>query len=295
MEEYKISTLSEYISAIEVLKKHYPCGVWGNPISNHFLYRGLPNSTFKLLPSLFRKQEDEVDGKKIVNNKYRAWADEISILRAFILEVSGILSVPTNQLCQWAVYAQHYGVPTRFLDWTYNPLVALYFCCHDQIDEMDGTVWLFHGINYKKFLGAHEKQEENKLLGDIIKDLLEQKSDIEYPLLYTPYYVDARMSAQKSCFLVWGKNEAELEAQLSDEKYAMKYPDASAPERCYGVHQEEALLFKFVIPADRKQFLLRELDTVGINEKTLFPGLDGTGRYIEHKYRFNYNEALSII
>ena len=114
MEEYKISTLSEYISEIEVLKKHYPCGVWGNPISNHFLYLGLPNSTFKLLPSLFRKQEDEVDGKKIVNNKYRAWADEISILRAFILEASGILSVPTNQLCQWAVYAQHYGVPTRF-------------------------------------------------------------------------------------------------------------------------------------------------------------------------------------
>ena len=157
MDGHKISTLSEYLNAIEVLKKHYPCGVWGNPISNHFLYRGLPNSTFKLLPSLFRKQEDEVDGKKIVNDKYRAWADEISILRAFILEASGILSVPTNQLCQWAVYAQHYGVPTRFLDWTYNPLVALYFCCHDQIDEMGGTVWLFHGINYKKFLGAHEK------------------------------------------------------------------------------------------------------------------------------------------
>ena len=51
-------------------------------------------------------------------------------------------------------------------------------------------------------------EEITELLG--IKDLLEQKSDIEYPLLYTPYYVDARMSAQKSCFLVWGKNEAEL-------------------------------------------------------------------------------------
>ena len=44
--------------------------------------------------------------------------------------------------------------------------------------------------------------------------------------------------------------------------------------------------------ADRKQPLLRELDMVGINEKTLFPGLDGIGRYMERKFRFDYNEAV---
>lgn len=163
MEEYKISALSEYISAIEVLKRHYPCGVWGNPISNHFLYRGLPNSTYKLLPSIFRTQEDEIDGQKIVNDKYRAWADEKAILLSFIHEASGILTIPINQLNRWAEYAQHYGVPTRFLDWTSNPFVALYFCCRDQ-NRSDGAVWLFHAVNYKTVFtprtrhGGHQRE-----------------------------------------------------------------------------------------------------------------------------------------
>ena len=62
--------------------------------------------------------------------------------------------------------------------------------------------------------------------------------------------------------------------------------------RSYGQHEQEALLFSFLIYADRKQPLLRELDMVGINEKTLFPGLDGIGRYVERKFRFDYNEAV---
>ena len=49
------------------------------------------------------------------------------------------------------------------------------------------------------------------------------------------------------------------------------------------------------IHADRKQTLMRELDSVGINEKTLFPGLDGIGRYVEQRFRFNYNEAMQCL
>lgn len=40
---------------------------------------------------------------------------------------------------------------------------------------------------------------------------------------------------------------------------------------------------------------MRELDSVGINEKTLFPGLDGIGRYVEQRFRFNYNEAMQCL
>jgi len=39
-----------------------------------------------------------------------------------------------------------------------------------------------------------------------------------------------------------------------------------------------------------QQSILRQFDMMGINEKTLFPGLDGIGRYIEAKYRFDYDE-----
>lgn len=254
----------------------------------------MPVSSYELLPSVFRKQTDNVDGHNVTNDKYRSWAREVDLLRSFIHEASGILSFPTNELKRWAEYAQHYGVPTRFLDWTSNPLVALYFCCREQ-NQFDGTVYLLHGTNYKRFFVQHTKQPDNKTIGEMISELLELKSDIEFPILYTPYYVDARMSAQSSYFMVWGKNEATLEEQLQGEQYEMLYPDLPNSGRCYSTHQEEALWFKFSIPADRKQPLLHELDTVGINEKTLFPGLDGIGRYIERKYRFDYAETITSL
>lgn len=105
-------------------------------------------------------------------------------------------------------------------------------------------------------------------------------------------YVDARMSAQGSYFMVWGTKEASLEQMMSDERLWMDLPEKDTGMRMFGSEQHEAALFKFRIHADRKQPLLHELDMIGINEKTLFPGLDGIGRYIERKFRFDYNESL---
>ena len=51
--------------------------------------------------------------------------------------------------------------------------------------------------------------------------------------------------------------------------------------------QEEKFLFRFLIPKSNKQSIMRQLDHIGINAKTLFPGLGGIGKYIERKYRFD--------
>ena len=96
-----------------------------------------------------------------------------------------------------------------------------------------------------------------------------------------------------SYFLVWGKKENSLEELLHDENLFMDVPENDTGVRTYGDAQQKDVLFKFFIHADRKQHLLHELDLVGINERTLFPGLDGIGRYIERQFRFDYNEAVS--
>ena len=61
--------------------------------------------------------------------------------------------------------------------------------------------------------------------------------------------------------------------------------------RLFGADQSNQMIFDFHIFSDQKQSIIRELDLCGINEKSLFPGLDGTGRYIEMKYRFDLEEA----
>lgn len=101
------------------------------------------------------------------------------------------------------------------------------------------------------------------------------------------------MSAQRSYFLVWGSKKDSLEKLLQDENLFMDLPENDNGVRLYGEAQQKDILFKFIIPSDRKQIMLHELDIVGINEKTLFPGLDGIGRYVERQYRFDYKETIS--
>ncbi|MCR4963454.1 MAG: FRG domain-containing protein [Firmicutes bacterium] len=292
MKEKTISSLSQLIDAIEKLKSYYPSGIMlNNPVANTFLYRGLSDVSYKLIPSVFRKKEDNIDGRVVINNKYLAWANEKSLLLSFIHEASGLLSISTNDLPRWAEYAQHYGVPTRFLDWSSNPLVALYFACRDRT-EQDGAIWMLHGTNYKRFLAKNLQIPKEKTVKEILSDLFNDDKEIDYPVLYTPYYVDARMSAQKSYFLVWGAKKEPLEDMLLNDELFMELPEVDNGIRLYGDDQQNNILFKFFIHADSKQPLLHELDMVGINEKTLFPGLDGIGRYVERQYRFDYNETI---
>jgi len=293
MNTKSISSLSQYIHAIERLKTLYPSGmILNNPVVYTFLYRGLSVSSYELIPSVFRKTEDNIGGRVITNDKYLAWTDEKSLLFSFIHEASGILNIPTNDLLKWTEYAQHYGVPTRFLDWSSNPLVALYFACKENTSK-DGVVWMLHGTNYRRFIGKTQHIPDEKTVKEIITELLNNDQGIEYPILYTPYYVDSRMSAQKSFFLVWGSKKDSLEKLLQDENLFMDLPENDNGVRLYGEAQQKDILFKFIIPSDRKQIMIHELDSVGINEKTLFPGLDGVGRYVERQYRFDYKETIS--
>ena len=93
--------------------------------------------------------------------------------------------------------------------------------------------------------------------------------------------------------MIWGNKTEPLDEMLSSDELKMHLPKKENGMRSYGEHEITALIFRFHIPFCRKQAILHELDTVGINEKTLFPGLDGIGRYIERQYRFDYNEALN--
>lgn len=295
MTELNIFSLSDYLGAIENLKTCYPTGmIINNPVSAGFLYRGLADKDYELIPGIFRKHITKFDNNRIENDKYLVWGDETDILRAFIHEASVYLSIPSDDWGRWLEYAQHYGVPTRLLDWSKNPLAALYFCCKDR-GERDGVVWLLHTGNYGRFV-SHKLGEKDdrgfKTVHMAVRELLNGHSHYEYPLLYTPYYVDERMSAQSSYFMIWGTQRKPLEELLLSDDVKMRLPEKDDGIRKYGEHETTAVLFRFVVCSDRKQPILRELDTVGINEKALFPGLDGVGRYIERQYRFDYNEAI---
>ena len=89
--------------------------------------------------------------------------------------------------------------------------------------------------------------------------------------------------------MVWGNNIRPFQQMIDHENY-MKLPAEECP-LCAGDESDD-FLYEFVIPACAKQQIVRELDMLGVNGKSLFPGLDGVGKHIERIYRFDYQKNL---
>ena len=309
-----ISTISDYLLAIQELDETYTTVMDGtNPKQTTFLYRGISSNTYSLIPSVFRKshQIDISINFHIDNDKYTAFASEKEILKDFIASACAYLTLDpaSNSYYRWAEYAQHYGVPTRYLDWTENPLVALYFACknnkpdyHDK-DDLGGknaAVWMLHLQHYRRFISQADdllrgnNPKISYTIAEAVNQIYNDNCPFRYPVIYRPYYSDPRMSAQSSMFMVWGKEEQPFDSFFSEanEMRSNKKPSGG---RVWYAGQDDEIIFKFNIDRFCKQSLLRELESCGISEKTLFPGLDGIGRYIEMKYRFDIEEAKRFL
>lgn len=292
--EIEVSKLGNFMNLVNDLKMKYPNRfLANNPVNDIFIYRGCGDLNYDLIPSLFRKVVEKTENK-IENDKYLALGSEKAILLEFIRYASNIIKINHDDYAHWAEYAQHFGVPTRFLDWSSNPLVALFFACRDNNDT-DGCVWLFHDYNYRKMLSNHPDNFNRDLtIGESINNMIinDAKTSYEYPIVYKPIYVDERMNAQKSIFMAWGSKEIPLEEMINEKiEHVENSKDANGAVVTY-LKKSNAILFRIIIKANNKSHILRELDSVGVNEMSLFPGLDGIGKYVERRYRFNMKELV---
>ena len=111
--ETVIKGVQHFIGIIDELSKSYPTNVFSDvPVIQKFVFRGIGEESYRLLPNILRSYETNIDGQEISNQRYTAWATEISILKNFIAEASGIVnSIPATDLYRWAEYAQHFGAP----------------------------------------------------------------------------------------------------------------------------------------------------------------------------------------
>lgn len=140
-----------------------------------FLFRGQPKHNKPLLPCIAREWTKTL--RPLISV-------ERTMMREWKNRALPFLQIAPNNPWEWLVLAQHYGMPTRLLDWTGNPLVALYFACVSDMDS-DGAVFIIslnsnlHELNFRR-------------QPDPFK--------ITKPVYFTPPHITPRLAAQSSYF-----------------------------------------------------------------------------------------------
>lgn len=156
---------------------------------------------------------------------------------------------------------QNHGLPTRILDWTTNPLKALYFSVEDsRFSEKDAALWAFRPKGFFKSLNELYEIHGN---------------NINLFISYYPDNLNPRISAQESCFTFFPlpENTNDKIIPLKDNSVYKDYVNS---------------LVKLEIKKDKKNLIQEELKQLGISHRTLFPDLDGLSKSIRIEYGFKW-------
>lgn len=287
----EIHSVQELINTIEKLESNYtysrsiaPNTVFGNmEYVPHFIYRGHSNhEKYTFLPGVLREETTRFG----TTTKYSQL--EYNILSDFISEACRyVKDIPITDIPSWLEIAQHFGVPTRLMDFTKNPLVALYFACSDTKD-VDGSIWIINEPTYNKTffqmnylsLSIDSEHIVSKIISDEIVNAFNtpdyRQNRILYPWIYKPNYKEERMNLQSSIFMIWGAKRGELTSFVETKHYMTTDDNIT--------NKEDGILCYIKIPADYKEKILKQLNLCGINQKFVYPGLEGVGRFISTKY-----------
>ena len=239
-------------------------------------------------------------------------AFENSAIGFFMDRATGLLpTVPDeHDLLGWLSLMQHYGAPTRLLDWSESPFVASYFA-YEQASGSDAAVYALNpyycrrqfvgtlfpgpwdhtgtvaypttdaqGVTTRTYpaRGAYRRDQENELLRRSITD------QARWPLPTIPFAQDERMAAQQTIFTAAGDLNAVID-DLFDKNTWPPDMETRPGVRVSGIDSliwpldnPSQLLIKIRLRAEWRSTALRSLGKMGITAASLFPGLDGLGR-----------------
>jgi len=196
-----------------------------------------------------------------------------------------VSTTPTGRLDQWLFLMQHYGLPTRLLDWTESPVLAMFFAVSQWLESEQPeekyrspqmAVWMLHPIELNRLSGM--PGFPNTWTGDHYGAqtfrLAFHPSDEHAPIMAStlPFAVqasavDRRVVVQRSCFTIHGKDNRDFDTML-----------AGTPLVSNG-H-----FLKFIIPREVARQVLVDLDAMGISFSTVYPDLAGLAKELRVRF-----------
>ncbi len=235
---------------------------WQSAISrfrSNYVFRGAPRISHGLETSL--QTGGLIDHEEHLLASFRKYAVESA--------------VHGDSVWNWMSLGKHHGLPTRLLDWTYSPYVAMHFATCDirHFDE-DGAIWC---VDYRK---------TNEMLPKRLQEVLEE-SDVN---LFTTEMIE-RVARSIEAFDAMARHEFVLffEPPSLDERIVNQFALFSLPsspqlrlDRL--LVQREGAYRRVVFPATLKWEVRDKLDQANITERVLFPGLDGLSQWLKRYF-----------
>ena len=246
------------------LQKAFFDDVWDEKVMRYRdsrIYRGAADQEWDLIPSLNRVCGHDLSLESHVFRQFRKYG------YAELADYTGFWSL--------LPVAQHHGLPTRLLDWTYSPMVAAHFATEDtEFYDRDGVIWQ---MDLKKF-NVHMPPALRKKLEDtdssiftigmlekLVPDFAAMKalSSEPFVLFFEPSSMIDRIVNQYALFSV-----------VSDP--AVMISDI--------IEQKHIECTKIIIPREVKLEIRDKLDYINISERMIYPGLDGVCKWITRRY-----------
>lgn len=233
--EIQVKSVAEFVSQISLL-----------PSGAEYVFRGQAQN-WKLLPRIAR-ESPAIDWKfreqHVFNEFKRRAAPMLGLVGISSLELLGI--------------AQHNGVPTRLLDWSWSALSALWFAVREpwQVDwKSDSAIYAFH-------LEEDDIQNQDDALWS-------EPFGSRGTKFFLPRHVNVRITAQEGLFSVHPfSNASKRFVELERNK---KYKDR---------------FFRFDVPRQRREEIKLQLRTLGVHAATVFPDLVGIAEFLTDKFNF---------
>jgi hypothetical protein len=268
------------VRTIENLMHHVAehSGAWDRQGNVRPWFRGQADAALPPLPSVFR-----------------ADYDEFQMTTAFRLKALAYGQTPeTDRLDQWLFLGQHFGLPTRLLDWTESVLFALFFAIaqwasSDQPEECYRSsnmgIWMLHPLELNGLSGAKgfpntwtqgNVAHEHCRMAFHPKDERPPLRTSRFPVAVQASAVDRRVVVQRSCFTIHGTDERDFESILLETELV-----------------SGGYFLKFIIPRTFAPKLLADLTDLGISFSTVYPDFAGLAQELRH--RFGPKPALRII
>ena len=240
MKEETIETIGDYLAVIKRHKSDYQPG----SVLQDLIFRG-QSGDYPLMPKICRlkAKEDFLQAEKQI-------LDEFKRSNPLLIQSQGAMD-------DWDYLAlgQHFGLPTRLLDWSNNALTALWFAVSSNPDcpgqeKPSGIVWM---------LAAGED--------DFITDLNRiHPFGIPETKIFRPRLIKQRINNQSGVFSIHAENDLLKKRLLNDNK---RY------------HKK---LVKMKVPPEKIPGLQNDLNTLGVNAFSIFPELEGLCRYLQWRF-----------